>query len=106
MQETSADADDGATFMMHVGANSAPTSSNTLDSDKYEAVAFTTVLQDARKDATKLFDVASKDEGVCTTRDDGAITTYDTTWEEYTTNRRSTRNGLKYDQGSCLVGDG
>ena len=106
VQETAEGADDGATFMMHVGANSAPSGKNKVDSDKYVAVAFTNVLADARKDATKFFDVASKDEGVCTTRDDGAITTYTTRCQEFTANRLTDRKKLKFDQGSCLIGDG
>ena len=90
--------------MMHVGANNAPSSSK-KDSDKYEAIAFTNVLEDARKDATKLFDVASKDTGVCKNRGAGGITTYDQRWSEYTDNWKQQKN-KDANKGSCLVGDG
>ena len=86
---------------MHAGSN---------DGEVYTGYHFTNVLKDARKDATNLFDVASKDNGTCIAQDlgrpeSGGIITYNEKWAVYTDNWESAR-GSETDVGGCLEGDG
>ena len=69
----------GGSWFMHAASNGVGNGAG------YVVAQFTNVLDDVRKDATKLFDTASEDTGVCVTNDvgtseTGGITTYDLDW--------------------------
>jgi hypothetical protein len=101
VQDSSSGSGDGSTFMMHAGSN---------DGDALADYHFTNVLEDAREDATNLFDMARKDEGTCVAQEagkpeSGGIITYSKDWGVYTDNWSSAR-GSEQDRGGCLSGDG
>lgn len=93
--------DPGAFWFMHAASNGVGAG--------YEVAQFTNVMDDVRKDATKFFDTASDDTGICVSNDvgtteTGGITTYSSDWTVYTDNRDL--NKKDHDVQSCLYGDG
>ena len=94
----------GAQWFMHAA------SKGTGHGNGYEALQFTNILADTIKDATKLFDVKSKDTGVCVSQtqgdpESGGIITYGSDWGVYTDNWEFD-GGNVADLGGCLSGDG
>eukprot|EP00039_Didymoeca_costata_P005125 m.78713 g.78713 ORF g.78713 m.78713 type:complete len:490 (-) comp12685_c0_seq2:132-1601(-) len=88
----------GATHMMHAAAN-VPTVTGI---PKYDAVRFTNIMADAQKDATLFFDTKSEDTGLCVSRDNGGITTYDENWKDLGTED----SGSTLGDGNCMLGNG
>eukprot|EP00039_Didymoeca_costata_P014264 m.228423 g.228423 ORF g.228423 m.228423 type:complete len:498 (-) comp15978_c0_seq3:101-1594(-) len=83
-----------STHMMHAASNA---NNAKITKPTYNGVLFTNIMEDVRKDATKLFDISRDDKGTCVNRNNGAIATYDKDWKVPSNDLRT---------GECMLGDG
>eukprot|EP00040_Diaphanoeca_grandis_P013113 m.66276 g.66276 ORF g.66276 m.66276 type:complete len:489 (-) comp23667_c0_seq1:130-1596(-) len=90
-------------YMMHVGAND---TSLPWGGEAKSAVRFTNVLEDAKLAPTHFFDTLQEDRGVCRTRTQGGIRTFNQTFAELKGDGMDGGPKMGLNNGACMVGQG